>query len=68
MDVVDFNGDGLIDFVVGKCFWVYGFKGNLELNVLVVIYWFEFKWDVDGVFGGVDFVLYFIYDKLGVGI
>ncbi|HAY81836.1 MAG TPA: hypothetical protein DCY79_18690 [Planctomycetaceae bacterium] len=67
LDTADVNGDGLIDFIVGKRFWAHGPKGDPEPNAAAVTYWFELKRGVKGVPGGVDFVPHLIHDDSGVG-
>ena len=42
-DLVDMNGDGLMDFVTGKRFWAHGPKGDEEPNAPAVVYWFELQ-------------------------
>ncbi|MEC7450660.1 MAG: VCBS repeat-containing protein [Planctomycetota bacterium] len=66
-DMADFNGDGLMDFVVGKRFWAHGSKGDPEPNAAAVTYWFELKRGVEGLPGGIDFVPHLIHDDSGVG-
>lgn len=43
VDLVDMNGDGLKDIVVGKRFWAHGPEGDPEPNAPAVLYWFELK-------------------------
>ena len=62
-DLVDMNGDGLLDFVTGKRFWAHGPEGDKEPNAPAVVYWFELQRGADGV----KFVPYMIDDDSGVG-
>jgi len=63
-DLADFNGDGLMDFVVGKRWWAHGPKGDKEPNAPAVVYWFELKRDKEK---GVEFVGHLIDNNSGVG-
>lgn len=42
-DLVDMNGDGLLDLVTGKRFWAHGPEGDVEPNAAAVVYWFELQ-------------------------
>lgn len=64
LGLVDINGDGLKDIVVGKRFWAHGPKGDAEPNAPAVIYWFELRRDPQQ---GVQFVPHLIDDDSGVG-
>ena len=67
LDVADINGDGLLDFVVGKRFWAHGPNGDPEPNAAAVTYWFELIRGANDLPGGVDFVPHLIHDDSGVG-
>lgn len=62
--LVDMDGDGVKDFVVGKRFWAHGPTGDEEPNAPAVLYWFR---TVRGPGGAVDFVPHLIDDNSGVG-
>lgn len=63
-DMADFNGDGLMDFVVGKRWWAHGPKGDAEPMAAAVVVWFELKRDKEK---GASFVPHTIDDNSGVG-
>jgi len=42
-DLVDMNGDGLLDILTGKRFWAHGPKGDAEPDAPAVVYWFELQ-------------------------
>lgn len=62
-DLVDMNGDGLLDFVTGKRFWAHGPQGDKEPNAPAVVYWFELRRTPQGA----KFVPHMIDDDSGVG-
>jgi Domain of Unknown Function (DUF1080)/FG-GAP-like repeat len=64
IDIADFNGDGVIDFVTGKRWYAHngGDPGGMESAVL---YWFETK--RLGAAGKVQFIPHFVDDDSGVG-
>lgn len=62
-DLVDINGDGLMDFVTGKRFWAHGPKGDVEPGAPAVLYWFELQRGPDGV----KYIPHKIDDNSGVG-
>jgi hypothetical protein len=64
LDVADFNGDGLKDFVIGKRFWAHGPSGDAEPGAPAVLYWFELRRDNQK---GVRFIPHRIDDDSGVG-
>ena len=64
MILVDMNGDGLKDFVVGKRFWAHGPTGDPDPDKPAVIYWFELRRPQKGT---VEFVPHQIDDDSGVG-
>jgi hypothetical protein len=41
IDLIDINGDGLLDILTGKRFWAHGPEGDVEPNAPAVLYWFE---------------------------
>jgi len=41
MDLVDIDGDGLKDIVVGKRMWAHGPEGDIEPGAAPVLYWFQ---------------------------
>jgi len=63
-DLVDMNGDGLLDVLTGKRFWAHGPEGDKEPNAPAVVYWFELK---RGTNGGAEFIPHQIDDNSGVG-
>ncbi len=63
IDLVDVNGDGVLDFVTGKRWWAHNGR-DPGGNDAAVLYWFETKQTKDG---GVDFVPHQIDDDSGVG-
>ena len=63
LELVDMDGDGLKDIVVGKRFWAHGNHGDPEPNAAPVVYWFQLvRHGKD-----VDFVPHLIDDNSGVG-
>jgi hypothetical protein len=63
-DLVDINGDGLMDFVTGKRFWAHGPQGDIEPNAPAVLYWFELQRDKEK---GAHFIPHQIDNDSGVG-
>jgi hypothetical protein len=63
LDLVDINGDGLKDVLVGKRWWAHGPSGDVEPNAAAVVYWFELKRDGDKV----QYVPHLVDDNSGVG-
>lgn len=43
MELVDMNGDGILDLVTGKRFWAHGPKGDPDPNGTPYLYWFELQ-------------------------
>jgi putative membrane-bound dehydrogenase-like protein len=64
VDLVDMNGDGLLDIISGKRWWAHGPKGDAEPNAAAVVYWFELKRDGKG---EVDWVPHLADDDSGIG-
>lgn len=64
LDLVDMNGDGLKDIVVGKRFWAHGPTGDVEASAPAVLYWFELRRDPKR---GAQFIPHRIDDNSGVG-
>lgn len=64
VDLVDMNGDGLLDLVTGKRWWAHGPKGDAEPNAAAVLYWFELSRGKDG---AVDWIPHLIDDDSGIG-
>ena len=65
IDLVDMDGDGLLDIVTGKRFWSHGRTGDPDRNSAAVLYWFQL---VRGANGSVDYVPHLIDDNSGVGV
>lgn len=65
IDLVDMDGDGLLDIVTGKRFWSHGRTGDPDRNTSAVLYWFKLARAADG---SVDFIPYLIDDNSGVGV
>lgn len=64
IDLVDVDGDGLMDLVTGKRFWAHGPSGDPEPNAPAVLYWFQLQ---RGLGGAVDWVPHRIDDASGTG-
>ncbi|MBN2475147.1 MAG: VCBS repeat-containing protein [Pirellulales bacterium] len=63
-DLVDIDGDGLMDVLTGKRFWAHGPEGDKEPNAPAVVYWFQLQRDADG---SARFTAHQIDDDSGVG-
>jgi hypothetical protein len=63
LDVVDMNGDGLLDIVTGERFWAHVPEGNPDFADPAKLVWYELRRDA----GGVEFVPHVIDDDSGVG-
>jgi hypothetical protein len=61
LDLIDINGDGLMDIVTGKRFWAH--TTDPGANDPAVLYWFELQRDN----GSAHFVAHKIDDNSGVG-
>lgn len=66
LDLVDMDGDGLMDIVTGKRFWAHGPTGDPEPNSPAVLYWFQLVRSKE-LAGGAGFVPHLIDDNSGVG-
>jgi hypothetical protein len=64
MVLVDINGDGVKDFVVGKRFWSHGPKGDVDPDKPAVLYWFELRRPQKGT---AELIPHQIDDDSGVG-
>jgi hypothetical protein len=64
LELVDMDGDGLMDIVTGKRFWAHGPHGDPEPNAPAVLYWFRLQRLGNG---QVDFVPNLIDSDSGVG-
>jgi len=64
MELADFNGDGLLDILIGKRFWAHGPKGDVEPDAPAVVYWFELRRKANKT---VQFIPHLIDDNSGVG-
>jgi hypothetical protein len=64
IELVDMDGDGVLDVLTGKRFWAHGPKGDVEPNAPALLYWFR---TVREAGGRVDFVPYQIDNDSGVG-
>lgn len=64
LDLVDMDGDGLKDIIVGKRFWAHGPDKDPEPNAPAVLYWFQI---VRLANGGADFVPHLVDNDSGVG-
>jgi hypothetical protein len=62
LELGDFNGDGLTDFVTGKRYWAHNGR-DPDAKSPAVIYWFELKRGE----GGAEFVPHLLDDDSGVG-
>ncbi|HSV74463.1 MAG TPA: VCBS repeat-containing protein [Chthonomonadales bacterium] len=49
IELVDMNGDGLMDFVTGKRFWAHGPTGDVQPDAPAVLYWYELRRGPQGV-------------------
>jgi hypothetical protein len=64
IELVDIDGDGLLDILTGKRFWAHGPSGDPEPNAPAVVYWFQL---VRHASGAVEYVPWLIDDNSGVG-
>ncbi len=70
VDVADFNGDGILDFVTGKRWWSHapradGTGGEPGTNDPAVLYWYEVK--PGKASGKAEFIPHLIHSESGVG-
>ncbi|HEY8746556.1 MAG TPA: VCBS repeat-containing protein [Tepidisphaeraceae bacterium] len=63
VDLVDMNGDGLLDIVTGKRYFAHGSHGDVDAMGPAVLYWFELKRDGQNV----SYVPHQIDNDSGVG-
>ena len=63
MDLIDMNGDGVKDLVVGKRYWAHGPAGDPESGAAKVLWWFELKRSG----GSAQWLPHLIDDNSGVG-
>ena len=63
IDLVDVNGDGLLDILTGKRFWAHGPGKDFEPSAPAVLYWFELTRTPKGV----HYIPHLIDDNSGVG-
>ena len=64
IELVDMDGDGLKDILVGKRFWAHGPTGDVEPNAAAVVYWFQLVRNADKT---VDYIPWLADDQSGVG-
>jgi len=64
VDLVDMDGDRLLDIVTGKRFWSHGRTGDPDRNDAAVLYWFKLVRNADKT---VDYIPYLIDTQSGVG-
>ena len=63
IELVDMNGDGVLDIVTGKRFWAHGNHGDPEPMAPAVVWWFELKRDG----GKASFTPHLIDSDSGIG-
>lgn len=63
LDVVDINGDGLLDIVTGERFWAHVPEGNPDFGDPAKLVWYELRHDANGA----EFVSHVIDNESGVG-
>jgi HEAT repeat protein len=64
LELVDMNGDGLLDILTGKRFWAHGPSGDKEPDAPAVIFWLELKRTPNR---KITFIPHMIDDNSGVG-
>jgi hypothetical protein len=64
VELVDMDGDGVLDILTGKRFWAHGPTGDVEPNAPAVLYWFQTVRNADK---SVSFVPHLIDNDSGVG-
>jgi hypothetical protein len=64
IDLVDINGDGLMDLVTGNRYWSHGSHGSAGPTAKAVLYWFELVRHSDKT---AEFIPHLIDDDSGVG-
>jgi hypothetical protein len=63
LELVDIDGDGVMDLVSGKRHWAHGDHGDPEPNAPAVLYWFQLKRDN----GKATYTAHKIDDASGIG-
>jgi hypothetical protein len=63
LDLIDMNGDGLLDLVTGKRFYAHGPKGDPDPQGTPYLYWFELKREGKTA----KYIAHLIDDNSGVG-
>jgi FG-GAP-like repeat len=64
LQMVDIDGDGMMDFVTGRRWWAHGPRGDAGPNDPAYVYWFQAKRGKDGL---VTFTPHVIDDDSGIG-
>ncbi len=65
VELVDIDGDGLMDILTGKRYWAHGPQGDVQPNDPAVVYWFELQRGDSA--EDVRFIPHLIDDDSGVG-
>lgn len=63
--LVDMDGNGLKDLVIGKRYWAHGPDGDPEPDAPAVVYWFKLERSTDG---SAEFIPYQVDDNSGAGV
>jgi hypothetical protein len=64
IDLVDFDGDGLLDILTGKRWWAHGPTGDAQPNAAPVLYAMLLRRSADG---AVTYLPHLIDDTTGIG-
>ena len=64
IDLVDMDGDGVMDLVTGKRFWAHGAHGDADPAAPAVLYWFKLARHADK---SVDWIPQLIDNDSGIG-